>query len=85
MIKVLEAGDRWPYALVPAFYRMSKQEMTDNAKVLCELDRRLVANKSKDVVAQARLGIIALLAEGKTEEGHQYLRDLWTNGAGASR
>ncbi len=79
IVKVLEAGDRWPYALVPAFYRLSKQEMIDNASILCELDRRLVANKAKDVVAQARLGIIALLAEGKTDDGNKYLRELWAN------
>ncbi len=75
--EIIENGDKWPYALVPAFYRLSTQDMAELTPQLVALDQRLQPNGKKDVIAQARMGIIALLAEGKTDAGHEYLRKQW--------
>jgi putative heme-binding domain-containing protein len=75
--KIIQSGEKWPYALMPVFYRLTQEEMAEYSPMLVDLDRRLQPQGSRDVVAQARLGIIALLAEGKTDIGNEYLRRLW--------
>lgn len=74
--KVLEQGLAWPNALVKVFYKLP--EKVDSATVgkLIELDGQL--STSKDPAAsQARLGIIALLAQSGDSAGMTYLRTLW--------
>jgi len=74
--KVLDQAAKWPYALVPAFYKLQGKVDAAIADKLMEADIALKSTDSK-IVKQARLGIVALLADSGLEPAMDYLRQLW--------
>ena len=76
--KVLESGLTWPNALVKVFYKLPEKIDSATATRLVELDGQL-ATSGDPAAQQARLGIIALLAQSGEESGMEHLRTLWRN------
>jgi len=76
--KVLESGVTWPNALVKVFYKLPEKIDADTAAKLVELDGALISS-SDPAAQQARLGIIALLAQSGEESAMEHLRNLWRN------
>ena len=76
--KVLENGLTWPNALVKVFYKLPEKIDSTTASKLVELDSQL-ANSGDPAAQQARLGIIALLAQSGEESAMDHLRTLWRN------
>lgn len=76
--KAMENGLNWPNALVKVFYKLPEKVDAETARQLVLLDGKLAA--SNDPAAQqARLGIIALLAQSGEESSMEHLRTLWRN------
>ncbi len=74
--QVLVEGTRWPAALVAVLYRLEGKVTPTIAGQLVELDRQL-AEQHDSATTQARIGIIALLAQAGDEAGLEHLRQLW--------
>ncbi|MFK8114968.1 MAG: HEAT repeat domain-containing protein [Rubripirellula sp.] len=75
---ILEQGAVWRNAALAAIYKLPRPIDSDTAKVLRELDQKLIAQPHPgDVERRLRTGIIAMLATSKDEESSIYLRGLW--------
>lgn len=74
--QVLAEGARWPAALIAVLYRLEGKVTPAIASQLVELDRQLTESHDP-ATAQARIGIVALLAEAGDEAGLEHLRQLW--------
>lgn len=75
--RVLAQGATWNQALIPVFYRIEGKVDAHRVSQLIFVDRHLQKNVSDPLNQQARLGIIALLADAGIDEGWNYLRTLW--------
>lgn len=74
---VLENGHRWPIALIPAFYRLPHQLTDQHIETLIQLDKKLQNQTTDTSIEQARLGVIAVLAQDGSAPCMDYLRQLW--------
>lgn len=75
--EVLARGADWPAALIAVLYRLEGKVDGDTAAALIALDQRLAGGAPSSTAAQARMGIIALLAESGRDDAMDYLRQLW--------
>jgi putative heme-binding domain-containing protein len=73
----LENGDRWPTAVISAFYRMPTSLDADQIQSVIELDKRLQERADDVATKQARMGVIAVLAQSGEEPAMEYLRTMW--------
>lgn len=75
---VLSNGDRWPNAVVAAFYKMPEKLDQEMVQLVIDLDQSIKqAGKTDPVTNQVRLGVIAILARSGDKESMDYLRQLW--------
>ena len=75
---VLANGDRWPEAVLTAFFKMPEQLDQKTVEAVIAMDHRMFAQGSTDVqIEQVRLGVIAILARDGSDAGMKYLRQLW--------
>ena len=75
-MKVIKNGNQWSDALIPVFFNLPEKATPELVAMLIQLDKELVVNPG-DAARQARLGIIALLAQSQTEEAMEHLRGSW--------
>lgn len=75
--QVLENGDRWPTAVISAFYRLPQSLSEQQITAVIELDKKLKAKPDNGPAQQARLGVIAVLAQCGDQPCMDYLRQLW--------
>ena len=73
---VIDNGVAWPNALVKVFFKLPEQVDSPTLEKLIQLDSRLAAS-SDQAARQARLGIIAILAQSGEESAMEHLRSLW--------
>lgn len=73
---VIDNGLAWPNALVKVFYKLPEQVDAATLEKLIQLDAQL-ASSQDPAARQARLGIIALLAQSGEETAMEHLRSLW--------
>lgn len=75
--ELLKNGDRWPTAVISAFYRLPQQLSVEQIAAITELDQKLKTKTENGPAQQARLGVIAILAQCGNESCMNYLRQLW--------
>ena len=74
--QVLDHAAEWPLALVPVLYKLEGKLDLTTAEKLISADKAIRTLDAK-TVGQARMGIVALLAESGHEPALDYLRQLW--------
>lgn len=74
---IIENGDRWPTAVISAYYRLPKDLTADQVSSVIELDKKLQAKDEDSAAKQARMGVIAVLAQCGDQTCMDYLRQLW--------
>ncbi len=75
---VFENGERWPTAVVSAFYKLPKKLDEETVQQIIDMDQRMKnANEQDPGIAQVRLGVIAVLAQSGDYESMGYLRKIW--------
>ena len=78
VIAILEQGDVWRNAALAAIYKLPRPIDDSTAKILLDLDKKVVADpRPGDVERRLRTGIIAMLATSELPEASDYLRTLW--------
>ena len=78
VIAILEQGDVWRNAALAAIYKLPRPIDAATAKMLLELDKKIVATpRPGEVQRRLRTGIIAMLATSDEPESGEYLRTLW--------
>lgn len=76
--KVFESGEKWPTAVVEAFYKLPNDLDDDTVKTIVEMDQRMQSlQKSDPQIDRARLGVVAVLARSGDYQSMNYLRQLW--------
>ncbi|MEM9939951.1 MAG: c-type cytochrome [Planctomycetota bacterium] len=76
--QVLKNGDRWPNAVVSAFYRLPKSIDAATIDAIITMDQQIRRLEVTDSVnARNRLGVIAILGRNGDQESMNYLRNLW--------
>ncbi len=75
---VLENGERWPTAVISAFYKMPSELDAELLELMKQVDQR-AAEKPGQRTKAVRLGVIAILAQSGHPDGMEYLRQLWQN------
>ncbi|MEM7455234.1 MAG: heme-binding protein [Planctomycetota bacterium] len=73
---VLQNGGSMPNSLVSAFFKLPQTLDDETVQWIIEADRELAQNQDEDS-KQARLGVIAVLAQSGNETGMDHLRSLW--------
>lgn len=75
---ILEMGSVWRNAALAAIYKLPRPIDDNTARVLRDLDRKIIADPHPgDVERRLRTGIIAMLATTDDEKSGAYLRSLW--------
>ena len=75
---VFKNGERWPTAVVAAFYKLPEQPDQETIELIMEMDQRMKNSSEQDPgIAQVRLGVIAVLAQSGDKESMNYLRKIW--------
>jgi putative heme-binding domain-containing protein len=74
--RVIENGLAWPNALVKVFYKLPEKVDSATLEKLIQLDGQL-GSSTDPAARQARLGIIAILAQSGNETAMEHLRALW--------
>ena len=74
---VFENGERWPTAVVAAFYKLPHQPDAETLQLIMEMDQRMKGSGQDPAIAQVRLGVIAVLAQSGDKESMSYLRKIW--------
>jgi putative heme-binding domain-containing protein len=75
---ILTMGNEYPNAALGALYAISGDTSGDWVPLLKTLDEQLNGNKD-EVAQQVRTGILAVMAQTKTEESKAFLRKVWEN------
>ncbi len=78
-LAILEQGDVWRNAAFAAIYKLERPINAETAKLLRELDQKLVADPQPgETERRLRTGIVAMLASTKDDKvSDEYLRKLW--------
>ena len=74
---VFENGERWPTAVVAAFYKLPKQPDKETIQLIIDMDRRMKDSSQDAGIDQVRLGVIAVLAQSGDKASMDYLRQIW--------
>ena len=75
---VFANGERWPTAVVAAFYKLPRKPDQETIQLIIDMDQRMKANNHQDPgIDQVRLGVIAVLAQSGDKESMDYLRKIW--------
>ena len=75
---VFSNGERWPTAVVAAFYKLPQQPDSETIQLIIEMDQRMKDLSGQDpAIAQVRLGVIAVLAQSADKVSMDYLRTIW--------
>ena len=75
---VLENGERWPTAVVAAFYKLPKDLDKETVQLVIDMDQRMKVSTEQDPgIDQVRLGVIAVLAQSGDKASMDYLRKIW--------
>lgn len=75
---ILEQGSTWRNAALAAIYKLPRPIDDPTAKMLRDLDEKLIASPNPgDVERRLRTGIIAMLATASDDDSASYLRGLW--------
>ncbi len=76
--QVFGNGEKWPTSVIAAFYKLPQKLDSEMVQTIIEMDRRMKQQTSSDAqINQARLGVIAVLAQSGDEASMNYLRELW--------
>ena len=74
--RVLENGSKWPNAMLQAFFNLNQRLTPEQVQWVIAADRNM--NGEENVTTRKiRLGSIAVLAESRAPEAHEYLREIW--------
>ena len=77
-LAILEQGHVWRNAALGAIYKLERPINGDTAKLLRDLDGKLVINSQPgEAERRLRTGIIAMLSTSDEKESAKYLRKLW--------
>jgi len=75
---VFENGERLPTAAVAAFYKLPKDLDAETVQLIIDMDQRMkVSTQQSPGIEQARLGVIAVLAQSGDKVSMDYLRQIW--------
>lgn len=74
--RILENGANWPNAMLQAFFNLDQRLTAEQVQLVIAADRKMQGDENV-TTRKIRLGSIAVLAESRVQEAHEYLREIW--------
>ncbi len=74
--RILENGSQWPNAMLQTFFNLEARLTPEQVSWVIAADKAMPDLKDS-MTRKVRLGSIAVLAESRISEAHEYLRAIW--------